>query len=65
MPIPIIIINGKEDRKYIKEGRIMLNANDNSKQYIIDEAGHNVHLDNPSLYVDTLSTYLKEEEVVT
>ena len=65
LPIPVIIINGKDDRKYIKEGRIMLNANDNSKQYIIDEAGHNVHLDNPSLYIDTLSPYLKEEEVVT
>ena len=65
LPIPIIIINGKDDRKYIKEGRIMLNANDNSKQYIIDEAGHNVHLDNPSLYLETLSPYLVEETIVT
>ena len=43
----------------------MLNANDNSKQYIIDEAGHNVHLDNPSLFLKTLSPYLKEEKVLT
>ena len=65
LSLPIIIINGKDDRKYIKEGRVMLNANDNSKQYIIDEAGHNVHLDNPSLFLRTLSPYLKEEEVLT
>ena len=65
LSLPIIIINGKDDRKYIKEGRVMLNANDNSKQYIIDEAGHNVHLDNPSLFLKTLSPYLKEENVLT
>ena len=65
LSLPIIIINGKDDRKYIKEGRVMLNANDNSKQYIIDEAGHNVHLDNTDLYLRTLTPYLKEEEVLT
>ena len=62
---PIIIVNGKDDRKFIKEGRIMLNANHKSKQYIIDNAGHNVHLENPSLFIQTLSPYFKEEESLT
>ena len=54
-----------DDRKFIKEGRIMLNANHNSKHYIIDNAGHNVHLENPDLYQSTLIPYLKEDEGVT
>ena len=62
---PIIIVNGKDDRKFIKEGRIMLNANKNSKQYIINNSGHNVHLENPSLYLDTLNPYFKEEKIFT
>ena len=43
----------------------MLNANNNSKQYIINESGHNVHLDNPSLYLETLLPYFIEEKIFT
>ena len=52
---PISIINGKDDINYIKEGRIMLKLNNNSKQYIINNASHNVHLENKEMYLDVFS----------
>ena len=52
---PITIINGKDDIKYIKEGREMLKLNNNSKQYIVNEASHNVHLENQDMYLDARS----------
>ncbi|MAV93587.1 MAG: 2-succinyl-6-hydroxy-2,4-cyclohexadiene-1-carboxylate synthase [Candidatus Marinimicrobia bacterium] len=65
LSFPVIIINGKDDIKFIKEGRVMLNANKNSNQYIINNAGHNVHLENPELYIDTISPFFKEDITFT
>jgi 2-succinyl-6-hydroxy-2,4-cyclohexadiene-1-carboxylate synthase len=52
---PIIIVNGKDDIKYIKEGRTMLKLNKNAKQYIINNASHNVHLENEESYLEVIS----------
>ena len=43
----------------------MLNANNNSKQYIINNAGHNVHLENSDLYIHTIRDNFKEDIVFT
>jgi len=56
---PITIVNGKDDTKYIKEGRIMLKLNNNAKQYIVNNASHNVHLENTSFYLDLLNEHIK------
>ena len=37
-----------------KEGKLMLRLNKNSKQYIVEGASHNVHLENPKSYIDIL-----------
>ena len=63
LSFPVIIINGKDDIKFIKEGRVMLNANKNSNQYIISNAGHNVHLENPELYIAIISEFDANFEV--
>ena len=55
---PITIINGKDDTKYIKEGRIMLKLNNNAKQYIVNNASHNVHLERPVSYIDLLNEHI-------
>tara|TARA_Y100000590_G_scaffold417705_1_gene517680 strand:- start:246 stop:1067 length:822 start_codon:yes stop_codon:yes gene_type:complete len=57
---PITIINGKDDIKYIKEGRIMLKLNNNSKQYIVNNASHNVHLENMESYLDLLNNHINK-----
>ena len=33
----------------------MLNINNNSKQYIVDQASHNVHLENTEMYLDIIN----------
>ncbi len=55
---PMTIINGKDDTKYIKEGRIMLKLNNNARQYIVNNASHNVHLENPESYLELLNDHL-------
>ena len=55
---PITIINGKDDIKYIKEGREMLKLNNYSKQYIVNEASHNVHLENQDMYLELLNDHI-------
>ena len=52
---PISIINGSEDRKYVKIGKEMTYMNRNAKQYIIKETMHNTHLESPSLFIDVLN----------
>ena len=52
---PIIIVNGKDDIEYIKEGRDMLKLNKNAMQYIINNASHNVHLESEESFLDILS----------
>ena len=54
---PIIIVNGKDDIKYIKEGRDMLKLNNHAKQYIINKASHNVHLENEESFIEILSDF--------
>jgi len=56
---PITIINGKDDIKYIKEGRIMLNLNNNAKQYIVNDASHNVHLENNDFYSELIYNHIE------
>ena len=51
----IDIINGSEDNKYIKYGRLMLQLNKKAKQYIIEDSSHNTHLENQELFINTMN----------
>lgn len=55
---PIYSINGSEDNKYIKEGRVMLRVNIKAEQYIINNASHNTHLENPIDFISTINTII-------
>ena len=57
---PIHVINGSGDDKYIKIGREMIRLNKNTKQYIIEDAGHNTHLENPEMFLDVLNQNIYE-----
>ena len=52
---PIFLINGHDDTKYIKLNRDMMKINKSCKQFIIDKASHNTHLENPEMFTDILS----------
>jgi len=51
---PVYLINGHDDTKYIKINRDMMKIHKKSKQFIINNASHNVHLENNEFYIDTL-----------
>ena len=51
---PICIINGSEDSKYIHLGRKMEEINPRAKQYVIDNANHNVHLEAPDAFIQLI-----------
>jgi len=57
---PISIINGSEDVKFIKLGKDMTIMNNNAKQYIIQDANHNTHLESPDLFIDILNNAIYE-----
>ena len=50
----INIINGNDDFKYIKFGKDMLKANNNCFQYIVNNASHNIHLENLNDYANII-----------
>ena len=58
LKMPITLINGKEDTKYIKESRNMLLLNKNAKQYIVNDACHNTHLENDTEFIYILNNVL-------
>ena len=49
---PISIINGEEDKKYLKIGMQISKLNKHAKQYIISKAIHNTHLENPQEFAE-------------
>ena len=51
---PIVLINGTEDDKFIKLGKNMLYSNLKAKQYIVEKACHNIHLENTEMFTDLL-----------
>jgi len=52
---PIVIINGAEDKKYVQIGGQISALASSAKHYIIPNSGHNVHLENPALFIDCLN----------
>ena len=57
---PVYLINGHDDTKYIKLNRDMMKVHKKAKQYIINDASHNVHLENNELYTDTINNILMQ-----
>ena len=51
---PIYLINGHDDTKYIKFNRDMMKINKTSKQFIINNASHNTHLENQEMFIKSI-----------
>ena len=52
--IPIHIINGIDDIKYIQHAKLLHSLNRHIHHHIIDKSYHNVHLENPMNYIKIL-----------
>ena len=55
---PVFLINGKDDTKYIKINRDMMKIHKKSKQFIINNSSHNVHLENTDSFIDTVNNII-------
>ena len=53
--LPIHFINGVEDYKYIEYSKSLYKLNNNIIYHIIDDASHNVHLENSSCYINIIN----------
>ena len=59
---PIMIINGKEDHKYLKIGKNMRDVCKFSVQYTIPNCGHNTHLEAPRVFIDLITSVSEPHE---
>ena len=53
--IPIHCINGAEDSKYLEYSKFLCELNNHIVHHIVDEASHNVHLENEQAYINILN----------
>ena len=55
---PILYLAGERDSKYKKMAR-SLNQNENLKVKLIEEAAHNIHLEQPETFAKLLKSFIK------
>ena len=53
--IPIHYINGIEDSKYLEYSKSLYELNNSIVHHVIDDASHNVHLENEKAYINILN----------
>lgn len=56
---PILLIVGKKDEKFVKINTAMNNSNKSSELVIVDNAGHNVHLEAPDEFYQHVQKFLE------
>lgn len=60
--IPTLLIAGQRDEKFSTLAREMSNAMPNAEMNIVTDAGHTVHLEQPKIFDEIVSEYLKRLE---
>ncbi len=55
--LPVLILNGEADKKFIRVGKEMNHIIPNSTQKIIPKAGHRIHLERPDLYLKEIINF--------
>ncbi|KAA3648054.1 MAG: 2-succinyl-6-hydroxy-2,4-cyclohexadiene-1-carboxylate synthase [Chloroflexi bacterium] len=61
--IPVLLLAGKLDKKYVKVTRQMAKSIPNARQVVIPAAGHNVHWEKPQGFSDIVRDFLLPEDV--
>lgn len=62
LTIPTLLIVGSLDRKYVRINKEMNQLFPNSKLQIIDDCGHNTHIENRKEFIILVNTFLKNLE---
>ncbi|MFN2173691.1 MAG: 2-succinyl-6-hydroxy-2,4-cyclohexadiene-1-carboxylate synthase [Candidatus Promineifilaceae bacterium] len=59
LELPTMLLCGELEEKYVRINREMAKAIPNSKLVIFQDAGHNIHFEQPEAFAETLSHYLR------
>jgi 2-succinyl-6-hydroxy-2,4-cyclohexadiene-1-carboxylate synthase len=57
----VTILNGAEDKKFVKMGLEMSALNKNIKHCIVPNCGHNIHIENLDYFIDVLTSKEKND----
>jgi 2-succinyl-6-hydroxy-2,4-cyclohexadiene-1-carboxylate synthase len=60
LPMPVLAITGALDRTYTELWAGIVSEAPNIRHVIVPNAGHRVHLDNPSAYLSTVLSFIQE-----
>jgi 2-succinyl-6-hydroxy-2,4-cyclohexadiene-1-carboxylate synthase len=60
MNFPVLLITGALDEKFTRINKELANQFLDAEHKIIDDAGHNVHFENPEMFAETLIRFLKQ-----
>jgi 2-succinyl-6-hydroxy-2,4-cyclohexadiene-1-carboxylate synthase len=58
--IPLLLLAGGYDDKFIQINREMAKKSDCTKLEIINHAGHNIHFENPAAFVESVSYFFRK-----
>ncbi len=57
--VPVLLLTGGLDEKFSQINSEMVKYLDNARHLIIRDAGHNVHLEKPEIYINVIMDFLK------
>ena len=60
LKIPVLLITGGLDKKFSAINSNMVKIFENAEHIIVPEAGHNVHLEKPGLFINVIKDFLKK-----
>ena len=58
IPVKTLLITGELDKKFTDINREMVNLIPESKHQIIENTGHNIHLEKPQIFIDAVNSFL-------
>jgi 2-succinyl-6-hydroxy-2,4-cyclohexadiene-1-carboxylate synthase len=55
--IPLLLISGELDSKFVQINRQMQQLCKSSQLEVIPSCGHNIHFENPNLFIEKIKTF--------
>ncbi|MFM2481916.1 2-succinyl-6-hydroxy-2,4-cyclohexadiene-1-carboxylate synthase [Celerinatantimonas sp. YJH-8] len=60
---PVALIVGRQDQKFVVLAEKLIPNLRQGTRYCIDNAGHNVHFEQPEIYLETVRSFLQQVEI--
>lgn len=60
IPLPVLLLTGELDEKFVSISREMKKTLPNAMQEIIQDVGHAIHVENPTLFATIIENHIKQ-----